>query len=312
MRVMVVGGNGFIGSHVVDALLQEGCSVLVYDTNPERYRKPLPTVKHIVGSLDDVARLDTAFSAGIDSVVHLVSTTSPKTSNENIALDLANVTGVLGLLDRCVKFKVHKIVFASSGGTVYGIPKTLPILESHSTEPVCPYGITKLAIEKYLHFYQHAYNLDYVVLRIANPYGARQSPGAAQGVVSVFMNKMIQGESLTVWGDGSVIRDFVEVRDLARLFALALKSSVTGVFNAGSGIGISIRQLVMTMSSLLNINPRILYESSRSYDVPAVVLNCEKAERTYSWRPEIALADGLTDLARWLEGISSRSMAISR
>jgi UDP-glucose 4-epimerase len=312
MRILIVGGSGFIGSHIVDALLQQGCSVVVYDTNAERYRKPLPAVKHIVGRLDDVDRLTTAFSSGIDGVVHLVSTTSPKTSNEDLALDLANVTGVLGLLDLCVKFKVCKVVFASSGGTVYGIPKSLPILESHSTEPVCPYGITKLAIEKYLHFYQHAYNLDYVVLRIANPYGARQSPDAPQGVVSVFMNKMIQGEPFTVWGDGSVIRDFVDVRDVARLFVLALKSAATGVFNAGSGIGTSIGQLVTLMSSLLDVKPRLLYEPSRACDVPAVILNCEKAARTYSWRPQIPLANGLSDLARWLEGIVSKSMAISR
>jgi UDP-glucose 4-epimerase len=312
MRVLVVGGNGFIGSHVVDALLQQGCSVVVYDTNAERYREPLLAANHVIGNLEDVGRLATAFSGGIDAVVHLVSTTSPKTSHEDLALDLANVTGVLGLLDLCVRFKVRKVVFASSGGTVYGIPKGLPILESHSTEPVCPYGITKLAIEKYLHFYQHAYNLDYVVLRIANPFGARQSPLASQGVVSVFMNKMIQGEPLTVWGDGSVIRDFVDVRDVASLFVLALKSAATGVFNAGSGVGTSIGQLVTLMSSLLDVKPRLLYEPSRACDVPAVILNCEKAARTYSWRPQIALADGLSDLARWLEGIASRSMAISR
>src|SRR5262249_40303284 len=154
-------------------------------------REPLAAVDYFSGSLDDIERLSTAFSGGIDAVVHLVSTTSPKTSNENRELDLANVSGALGLLDLSVKFKVRKVIFASSGGTVYGVPTALPIRESHPTEPVCPYGITKLAIEKYLHFYQHAYNLDYVVLRIANPYGARQSPDAPQGVVSVFMNKMI-------------------------------------------------------------------------------------------------------------------------
>jgi UDP-glucose 4-epimerase len=312
MRVLVVGGNGFIGSHVVDALLHQGCTVVVYDINSERYRKPLPAVKHVVGSLEDVSRLATAFSGGIDGVVHLVSTTSPKTSNENLALDLANVTGALGLLDLCVKFKVRKVVFASSGGTVYGIPQNLPILESHPTEPVCPYGITKLAIEKYLHFYQHVYNLDYVVLRIANPYGARQSPNAPQGVVSVLMNKMIQGEPFTVWGDGSVIRDFVDVRDVANLFVFAVKSAATGIFNAGTGIGTSIDQLVTLMSSLLDVKPRLYYQPSRACDVPAVILDCEKAAQTYSWRPQIALADGLSDLSRWLGGIASRSMAISR
>jgi UDP-glucose 4-epimerase len=312
MRVLVVGGNGFIGSHVVDALLQQACSVVVYDTNVERYREPLPAVKYVVGKLNDVACLATAFSERIDAVIHLVSTTSPKTSNENLALDLANVSGALGLLDLCVKFRVRKVVFASSGGTVYGLPRTLPILETHATEPVCPYGITKLAIEKYLRFYQHAYNLDYVVLRIANPYGARQSPNVSQGVVSVFMNKMIQGEPLSVWGDGSIIRDFVDVRDVAHLFVLALKSTATGVFNAGSGIGTSVGQLITLMSSLLNIKPRILYEPSRACDVPAVILDCEKARRTCLWRPQIALAEGLTDVARWLEGIVSKSVMISR
>ena len=312
MRVLVVGGNGFIGSHVVDALLLDGATVVVYDMNSERYRKPLPNVQYVAGSLDDLRLLATAFSGGIDAVVHLVSKTSPKTSNEDLSLDLANVAGTLGLLDLCTKFKVKKIVFASSGGTVYGIPQKLPILESHATEPVCPYGITKLAIEKYLQFYQHVYNLDYVVLRIANPYGARQSPDAPQGVVSVFMNKMIQGEPFTVFGDGSVVRDFVHVRDVANLFVLALKSSASGVFNAGSGIGVSLNQLVSVMASLLGVSPKFCYEPSRACDVPAVILNCEKAAHVYSWQPQIALRDGLSDLSRWLEGRASRSMASSR
>jgi UDP-glucose 4-epimerase len=310
MRVLVVGGNGFIGSHVVDLLLQQGIEVVVFDRSPERYRSPLSEVNYVLGELNDFASLEHAMSQAIDNVVHLASTTIPTTSIANSISDIENITGTLGLLELCVKKKVKNIVYASSGGTVYGIPKNLPIAEDHPTEPICSYGIVKLVIEKYLYLYNHLSGLPTVILRIANPYGARQSPDSAQGVVPVFMSKMIEGKPLSLWGDGSVVRDFVNVRDLARLFLLALNSEATGVFNAGSGIGTSISELLRLMSSHLGVRPQIARENPRKFDAPAVILDCKRAKSVYCWEPRITLAEGLTELAHWLKSIGTQPMAI--
>lgn len=310
MRVLVVGGNGFIGSHVVDALLQQGIEVVVFDCSRERFRPPLPNVNYVAGDLNDSGSLESAMSHAIDSVVHLASTTSPLTSHGNPISDLENIAGALRLLELCVKRDVKRILYASSGGTVYGIPEILPIPEDHPTEPLCSYGIAKLVIEKYFHLYNHVSGLATVVLRIANPYGVRQSPDSAQGVVPVFMSKMIQGNPLTLWGDGSVVRDFVNVRDLARLFILALTSEATGVFNAGSGIGTSISELLELISVQLGVRPRIIRENARKFDVPAVILDCKKAKSVYSWEPRITLAEGLTELSHWLKSMESQPVAI--
>src|SRR6266404_5286837 len=135
MRVLVVGGNGFIGSHVIDALLTQGVRVVVFDQNPERFRSPLPEVEYIFGNMNDTFCLESALRQGVDSIIHLASITTPKMSNDNPLPDLENVSATLGLLELCAKFGTKKFIFASSGGTVYGIPNTLPIDESHPTNP---------------------------------------------------------------------------------------------------------------------------------------------------------------------------------
>jgi UDP-glucose 4-epimerase len=309
MRVLVVGGNGFIGSHVVDALLREQDEVIVFDRSPERFRSPLPKVNYVLGDLRDFASVENAISPAIDGVVYLASNAAPPRSLDSAVLDVENLAAVLRLVELCVKRRVKRLVFASSGGTVYGIPKMLPIPEDHPTDPICSYGVAKLTIEKYLYLYNYLSGLGAIILRIANPYGVRQSPDSAQGVVPVFMNKMIEGKALTVWGDGSVVRDFLEVRDVARLFVLALNSEATGVFNAGSGVGTSINELLELMSAQLGVRPKICREQSRKFDVPTVILDCKKAKNVYSWEPRITLAEGLAEVCHWLKSMGTQSVS---
>jgi UDP-glucose 4-epimerase len=309
MRVLVVGGNGFIGSHVVDALLQQSIEVVVFDRSPELFRSPLPNVNYVLGDLNDFLSLENAMSPVIDGVVHVAWKAAPLMSNDNPISDLENLAWSIKLLELCVKKKIGKLVFASSGGTVYGAPMILPIPEDHPTEPICSYGIAKLAIEKYLNLYNRLSGLATIILRIANPYGVRQSPDSVQGVVPVFIGKMIQGKPLTVWGNGSVVRDFLDVRDVARLFVLALKSEVTGVFNVGSGIGTSINELLELLSLHLGVKPQISRQHSRTFDVQTVILDCRKAKSVYSWEPRITLAEGLTEVSHWLKSAGAQSMA---
>jgi UDP-glucose 4-epimerase len=312
MRVLVVGGNGFIGSHVIDALLTQGVRVVVFDQNPERFRSPLPEVEYIFGNMNDTRSLQGALSKGFDSIIHLASITTPKMSNDNPLPDLENVSATLGLLELCAKFEIKKFIFASSGGTVYGIPSTLPIEENHPTNPICSYGIGKLAAEKYLQLYSRKHALTHVILRIANPYGPRQSPESSQGVIPVFMSRILQGKPLIFWGDGSVVRDFVNVRDVAAMFSLALKSDSGGIVNVGTGVGTSIGQIVEEISSYLGISPLIIREPSRDCDVPSVVLDCQKAKRVYGWEPQTKLKEGIAEVAGWLESIGLMSAVVGR
>jgi UDP-glucose 4-epimerase len=312
MCVLIIGGNGFIGSHVLDVLREQGFDCVVYDRCPERFRSPLPRVRYVFGDLMDTDVLERTISQGIDSVIHLASLTALRTNGHDLGSDVDDVSAALGLLKLCVKHKVKKFVFASSGGTVYGIPQILPVSENHPTDPICSYEIVKLAIEKYLRLYQHLFGLSCVALRIANPYGIRQAPDSAQGVASIFLSKLVQGKSLTLWGDGSIVRDFVSVRDIARLFSMTLRSDATGVFNAGTGVGTSLNELLTLMSSLLGVKPHVVHGRPRDFDVPAVILDCDKARREYSWQPSLTLSDDLAEVANWLECLEPKSAATYR
>lgn len=310
MRVLVVGGNGFVGSHVVDALVAGGLDVTVYDRNSERYRSPLSAVDYVKGDLGNKGELEHVISKEIDQVIHLASSTIPKTSNDDPVFDVqTNLIETLALLDLCVKHRVKRVIFTSSGGTVYGIPETLPIPEEHATHPICSYGIVKLAIEKYLTLYKHLYDLDYIVLRLSNPFGSRQDPKGSQGAVSVFLGDMLNGRPLRIWGDGSIVRDFVDVRDIARLYYLSTISDVeAGTFNVGSGVGTSLKDLIGLMADEFSLTPQIHREPSRGFDVPVIVLDSEKAQRIFGWKPQISLREGLQEVAYWLSANSNRKV----
>lgn len=301
MKALVLGGNGFIGSHVVDQLLSEGHSVRVFDRAPERFRKPLPNVDYRLASFDDVAVLMEALE-GIDVVFHLISTTVPSTSNKDPVYDIAsNLMGTVKLLDLIRDSSVSRIVYLSSGGTVYGVPEFSPILESHPLRPICSYGVVKVAIENYFQMYHHLYGIDYVALRASNPYGERQGHTGVQGVIGTFMGKVLSGEAIEIWGDGSVIRDFIHVDDLANLCVCAGKSSALGIFNAGSGNGNSVNEIVSTLSSVSGVEITPSYRSGRSYDVPQIVLDISKAKEEFSWNPIVELEEGIRRAWHWME-----------
>ena len=206
-NILVLGGNGFIGSHLVDRLIADGHFVRVFDKYPERYRAPLPEVEYHLGDFGNRGLLLDALR-DIDVVYHLISTSLPKTSNDDPAFDVqSNVIETLFLLEQCLAKSVLKFVFVSSGGTVYGRPDRLPIVEESPTNPECSYGITKLTIEKYLNLYHHLHGLDYVVVRPSNPYGSRQDPHGIQGAIAVFLGRVASGKSIEIWGDGTFSKD---------------------------------------------------------------------------------------------------------
>ena len=303
MRCLVLGGGGFIGSHVVDALLERGHRVRVF----ERPRVPQyracdgDTLEWMEGDFQNSARVSEAVR-GMEAVVHLVSTTLPGGSNDDPEFDIqSNVIGTLRMLRFAKDAGVRKVVFISSGGTVYGVPDMIPIPETHATEPRVSYAIGKLAVEKYLAVFQHQFGLEHAVLRVANPYGPRQRVDTAQGAVAVFLDAALAGRDIEIWGDGSVVRDYVHVADVARAFVLALEYGGTErIFNVGSGQGSSLTDLLAVIERCLGRAVSRRHLAPRSIDVPSNVLDISRARRELGWAPQIGLEEGVTRTVEWL------------
>src|ERR1700694_1297380 len=301
---LVLGGAGFIGSHLVEALVKGGHRVKVFD-RPHLDRLPMflrhKGVEVFTGDFLNSEALGPALP-GTEVVFHLISTTLPKTSNDNPIYDVeTNLLGTLRLIELCRAHKVRKIVFVSSGGTVYGIPKSIPIDESQPTHPTCSYGIHKLAVEKYLHLSRVLHGLDYCVLRPANLYGPRQRLDIAQGAVAVFLDRALRNEKIQIWGDGSVVRDYVYVEDAVGAFLKALTfEGEPKIFNIGSGLGVSLNELVRDIQTLVGHPLAVEYTAARSLDVPVNILDASLARQHLGWSPSTPLAEGLRHTYEWM------------
>lgn len=305
MKVLLIGGCGFIGSHVVDCLLVHGLRVRVYDRRPEMFREPIEGVEYLTGDLSDTAQIYEAMS-GIDAIIHLASTSVPSTSNLDPVADITgNLVATVRLLEMMRAAGLKKLVYLSSGGTVYGIPEMDPVVETHPLRPISSYGIVKVAIENYLHMEHHLHGLQHVVLRASNPYGPRQGHTGIQGIIGTHLWRVARGEQVEVWGDGSVVRDFIHVRDLAELCVRAVLSNAVGCFNAGSGEGASVQQIVASIDRTVQaaggapVLP--IYKPGRSFDVPRVVLDITKAKSALNWAPEVSLDDGIAESWAWVQ-----------
>jgi UDP-glucose 4-epimerase len=304
-RCLVLGGRGFIGSHLVDALLARGYPVRCFD---RPHIAPLsdahlsnPNFELYEGDLVSEADLVEALN-GCDICYHLVSTTLPKSSNADPVFDVeSNLLGTVRLLTHAVRYGVKKVIFVSSGGTVYGIPAQTPIPESHPTDPICSYGITKLAIEKYLGLFKQLHGLDCTVLRISNPFGERQRTHSSQGAVAVFLGKVLRGEPVEIWGDGSVVRDYIYISDVIDALLAALDRTVTeNIFNIGSGRGHSLNDVIDTIEKVTGHSAVRRYTPSRAFDVPTSVLCIERAKLSLGWSPQIDFEHGLMRFAEWI------------
>lgn len=305
MNCLILGGAGFIGSHIVDALVTRGHQVRVFDrlnVDTSNLTDALPHIELCRGDFLNESDISCALQ-DIDLVVHLISTTLPKTSNDNPVYDVeSNIVGTLKLLNLSRQHGVKKIVFLSSGGTVYGPSATCPILETSATDPVCSYGITKLAIEKYLHLFRYLHDLDYVVLRAANPFGERQNPNSGQGAITTFLWKCLQGEPISVWGDGSVVRDYFYISDLVSAMLVAIeRETPSKIYNIGSGVPRSLNELLCIMQAVTGRTPIIHYSPARKHDVPINFLDISRAQKELLWQPQVSIEDGMARTWEWLQ-----------
>jgi UDP-glucose 4-epimerase len=305
MKVVVFGGGGFLGSAIVDRLLLDGHQLRIFErprVAPYRSFTPNESVEWVAGDFSSTHDLGEAVRS-MDAVVHLVSTTLPKNSNDDPVYDVqSNVVSTLHMLNAMVVANVPRIVFISSGGTVYGNPLYLPVDELHPTDPVVSYGITKLTVEKYLHMYTRMHGLQAVSLRVANPYGERQRVETAQGAVGVFLHHALKGIPISIWGDGSITRDYLHVSDVAEAFARALHyKGNQRVFNVSSGVGTSLNDLLSLLETLLDRPIVRNYLPGRPFDVPASVLSNKLACTELQWLPAISMEAGLARTAAWMK-----------
>lgn len=303
MKAVITGASGFIGSHLVDSLLYEGYHVVALG----RSFPGLISKEALNNSRLDIVAVDIEAKSDINNVIkgadfvfHLASGSLPQTSNLNPHADIrVNLLGSLNLLDSCVSNQIKKFIFLSSGGTVYGIPKLVPINEDHPTDPLCSYGITKLAIEKYVALYRELYDLNAVILRVANPYGGRQRLDSNQGVVPIFLSRVLRSESLNIWGDGSIVRDFLYIEDLIN--AIITSSKYDGpehIFNIGSGSGLSLCELIDIIRQVVQKDVDVTYLPARDFDVTTNVLSINKARECLGWSPKVSVVDGVTRFYR--------------
>jgi UDP-glucose 4-epimerase len=300
-RALVLGSAGFIGRHVSRALVRDGWRVRGFDRRPAGAWPGSEAIECRHGDFDDKRAVAAALEH-CDTVFHLISTTLPETSNHSFDYDLAsNVAPTLRFLDLAVRQGVRRVVFASSGGTVYGTPDVLPIPETHATEPRCAYGVHKLTIEKYLALYRVHAGLDYRVLRIANAFGEGQPLGRNQGAVVTFLDNAMRDEPLVIWGDGTTVRDYVHVEDVARAFSRAGEdTSPHTVFNIGTGTGVSLLRLVEVIESMLGRPVARRHVPCRRFDVGENVLDISRAAASLCWQPEISFTEGVRRTLTWL------------
>jgi len=302
-EVLILGGCGFIGSALAVRLRDAGYGVTLLDPLPPR----VPGFRDlwIPGRLEDVPPSEAVLRPGV-AVVHLAWTSLPEPSNRDPHGDIAsNLLPTLRWLEGCVDTGVSRVIFLSSGGTVYGVPRTRPIAETHPTDPLCSYGIGKLAVEKYLALFRRLHRLPYVVLRASNVYGPGKDPFGRQGAINVFLGNVFRREPIRIWGDGGVVRDYLYIDDLAKLLARCVDDPAGAedeapVFNAGSGAGHSLREILERIRAVTGVAPEVEWTAGRAADVPANVLDIGRARDRFGWTPEVSLDDGIRRTWKWI------------
>jgi UDP-glucose 4-epimerase len=295
MKILVTGGAGFIGSHVVDAFVAAGHDVLVVDDLSSGKRENLnPRARFHQLDILDPRTAEVIRDEKPEVLDHHAAQMDVRRSVADPLFDArVNVLGTIGLLEAARQAGVRRVLFVSSGGAVYGEQETFPAPESHPTNPVSPYGVSKRTGELYAFFYQAEYRLSFLALRYANVYGPRQDPHGEAGVVAIFTGKMLRGEPVTVNGDGLQTRDYVYVGDVARANVLALTSGATGPVNIGTGIETDVNALARHLLDATGSRSEVRHGPPKSGEQRRSVVDSRRAGEVLGWRPEVSLADGL-------------------
>ena len=305
-NVLVTGGAGFIGSHLVEALLKKGYEVAVIDdlSTGTKDNLPLDRIRFFEGSVADARCVKAAFSSHKpDIVFHLAAQISVSLSVREPAFDAnVNIVGSIRIMEACVQEKVKKIIYTSSGGVMYGeTPSIIPTPETAPCAPFSPYGIAKMTGEKYLSFFEKEYGLKWTSLRYANVYGPRQNPHGEAGVVAIFLQKMLRDQPVTINGDGEYIRDYVFVQDVVRANLLAIEEADGLALNIGTGKGISVNQLFDLLRLKTGYRQDAHHGPMRPGDLRKSILDAALAKNALQWSPTVDLAEGVSETVRYFE-----------
>lgn len=307
MNILLLGAAGFIGTNLTIKLAEDKNNyITVVDVSKDYFENIQPFGFPNVTIKESRFEFNTNFERlleGQDVVFHLVSTTVPTTSNQHIAQELtANVVVTAKMLDSCVKCGIKKVIFISSGGTVYGKEVACPLKEDTATYPISSYGVQKITIEKLLYLYRYMFGLDYRIVRLANPYGPYQRPNGILGAVTTFTYKALKGEEIKVFGDGSVIRDFIYIDDAVRaIYNVVNGESIYRTFNLGCGHGTSIKEVLDTIQKTLSIKMNVVYKPGRKVDVPVNFLDISRYENAYGKLNPISLSEGIKHTAEFMK-----------
>ena len=301
MNAMVMGGAGFIGSHIVDSLVTQGYTATVFDDLSSGKRGNLGAgIALTVGDVRDKHAVGTAVSNDVGCVFHLAAQIDVRKAVEDPGLDAqVNVGGTINVLNVCVASHVRRFVMSSTGGALYGEPSALPANEQSAIRPLSPYGVSKYCAEQYVEYFHRMYGLETVILRYANVYGPRQDPNGEAGVVGIFARRILLGQKCIIYGDGEQTRDFVFVVDVANANMLAMQGPL-GTFNIGTGVETPLNQLLAAFERVVGHPVARQHEPARGGEVQRIALNAEKARHEMGWKPSVSLEDGLAQTLEWV------------
>jgi UDP-glucose 4-epimerase len=305
MKIIVTGGAGFIGSHIVEAYLAQGHDVAVVDNlwlhGGGKHSNLPPGVRFYAMDVTDPALAEVFERERPEVVNHQAAQHSVKISTDSPALDArVNVLGLLNVLENCRRFNVRKVIFASSGAT-YGTPVMVPMNEDTPQLPESPYGITKMAAEHYLRYFRDAYGLEYTAFRYGNVYGPRQDPGGEAGVIAIFAYRLLAGQPVRIDWDGEQAKDYVYVGDVARASMHALERGNGRIYCLGTGVGTSVNDLYRRLAQLIGRKSPITHAPKRSGDVHLAYFDCARAHDELGWTPAVTLDEGMASTVAYFQ-----------
>ena len=301
--ICITGGAGFIGSHVADAMIAEGHEVIILDDLSSGNKDNVPDgAELIVADIRSAEAAQVFHDRSIDVLIHHAAQIDVRRSVNDPVFDAdVNVLGLLNLLEAARRTAVRQVIFASTGGAIYGEQDFFPADENHPPRPLSPYGVAKLAGERFLFFYNRQYGIDVTCLRYANVYGPRQSPHGEAGVVAIFMHKLLRGEQPVINGDGGQTRDYVFVGDVVRANVAALGAAGFGVYNVGTGIETDVNELFAEIHRTLGVGPAATHGEAKPGEQRRSSISSALLEAELGFRPETSLARGIAETARWFE-----------
>ncbi len=302
MRILVTGGAGFIGSNVADRFIELGHEVAVFDDLSSGFREFIPAkARFYHGDLADAAAVDAAIADFRPEIVdhHAAQIDVRKSVADPVFDARVNVLGSIGLLQACTRHGVRKVVYASTGGALYGEGRQLPATEEHPVNPEAPYGASKHTVEHYLYIWKLLHGLDYTVLRYPNVFGPRQNPHGEAGVNAIFIGLMLEGKRPRIFGDGNAVRDYLFITDVVAANVLALEKGSGEMLNIGTGVGTSVNDIVRELQSIIGFPEDAIHEPPRAGEVQRIYLDASRAKRVLGWEPTVSFTEGLKRTVEW-------------